>query len=158
MSLKIRRCSEDEIRDVVEKLWIDLAQERENDHRYNELAAEGVIQSAVEHKQGLVNEDDSAIYLAKKDGELVGYILFSVSDRPPVFKIQQKVSVRELFVKKSYRGEGIGKKLVKRSEKYAEERDISFVSLSVDIPNKEAYGFYKSLDFEQYRRKLAKNL
>lgn len=158
MSLQIEKCKENEVKDLVENLWIDLARERENDHKYNELAEKGLIENSIEYKQKIVNEGDSGIYVAKKNGDLVGYILISVSERPPVFKIREKLSVRELFVKEGFRGEGIGKKLIKKAEDYAEKRDISFISLSVDLPNEDAYGFYRSLGFEQYRRKLAKDI
>jgi ribosomal protein S18 acetylase RimI-like enzyme len=154
----IEPAQEDEVEEIVKDLWHNLAKKRENDHKYNKLAEDGLIENSVNHKKEVVKKEDSEIYTAKEKDEIVGYISFKISDRPPIFKIKRKLSVSELFVKKSHRGKSIGEKLMEKAEKYAENNGCEFVSLSVDLPNEEAYGFYQHLGFEQYRRKLAKDL
>jgi ribosomal protein S18 acetylase RimI-like enzyme len=156
--VEIEPAQEDEVEEIVKELWYNLAREREGDHKYNELAEDGLIENSVSHKRGVVNREDSEIYTAKDEDEIVGYISFSISERPPVFKIKKKLSVSELFVKESHRGKSIGKKLIEKAQKYAEDNGCKFMSLSVDLPNEEAYGFYQHLGFERYRRKLAKDL
>lgn len=156
--VKIEPAQEDEVEEIVKDLWHNLAKEREGDHKYNELAEDEVIENSISHKKEVVNKEDSEIYTAKENEEIIGYISFKISDRPPIFKIKKELSVSELFVKKSHRGKSIGKKLMEKAEKYAENNGCDFVSLSSDLPNEEAYGFYQHLEFKQYRRKLAKDL
>ena len=156
--VEIGIAQKDDLEEIVRDLWYNLAKEREDDHKYNELAEDGLIENSITHKKELVNRSDSEIYAAKEDGEIVGYISFKVADRPPIFKIKKNISVSELFVKESHRGKSIGKDLMSKAEEFAESNDCEVMSLSVDLPNEGAFGFYQHLGFEQFRRKLAKDL
>lgn len=98
-------------------------------------------------------DSDDAIYVAEKGGEVIGYI--SVEAYPG------SAYIDDLCVTKKLRGIGIGTKLIKLAEQYAENRGASDVSLHVARTNTAARYLYQRLgyavsDEEESRFKMTK--
>jgi len=57
--------------------------------------------------------------------------------------------LEDLIVTPSYRGEGIGKHLVKHTQEWAEQQGCNRIQLVYDLENYPAIEFYKNQDFKQ---------
>ncbi len=55
--------------------------------------------------------------------------------------------ILELFVLDSYRGLGVGKKLMQKMEDYFKNNKCDVVRVEVFVPNKNAHNFYQNLDY-----------
>ena len=95
------------------------------------------------------------IYAAEANGEVVGYI--SVELHPDF------VYIDDISVTESFRGMGIGTKLIALAEQYAAERNVSSSVLHVERTNVAARYLYQRLgytvtDDEDSRFRMAKHI
>ena len=95
------------------------------------------------------------IYVAEADSEVVGYI--SVELYPDF------VYIDDISVTKSFRGMGIGTKLIALAEQYASERDVPTSVLHVKRTNIAARYLYQRLgynvtDDEESRFRMVKHI
>lgn len=63
----------------------------------------------------LARRVDTAVFVARKDGKLVGYLMAKIEEGPPVFKLERRGLITDAFVEKDYGGLGIGRKLMERT-------------------------------------------
>jgi GNAT superfamily N-acetyltransferase len=56
--------------------------------------------------------------------------------------------IEDMVIHSSYRGHGIGKKLLQRTLDWAKENGATRAQLLVDIENREALGYYEHLKWE----------
>ena len=56
--------------------------------------------------------------------------------------------IEDMVIHSSYRGRGIGKKLLQRTLDWAKENGATRAQLLVDIENSEALGYYEHLNWE----------
>jgi ribosomal protein S18 acetylase RimI-like enzyme len=92
----------------------------------------------------------SARYLLVEgaNGQLAGFVHFRFDYDDEETPSQGVLYVYEIQIDESYRRQGLGKKLMHISERIAIKSEVSKVMLTVFKKNKEAMGFYKSLDYE----------
>ena len=99
--------------------------------------------------------------VAERDGEIVGYLLGLHAKRPPVFKNTDYGFVSDLAVTKKMRSKGVGRALMDEFEKWAVDRKLDSISLSVLAANKIGQKFYKKQGYKimtySERKVLAKN-
>lgn len=81
--------------------------------------------------------------VAEVDGAFAGMCLFFPSfstwlGRPGVY-------VQDIFVDETFRGRGVGEKLIARVASISAERGAIYLRLSVDVENISAQAFYSSL-------------
>jgi ribosomal protein S18 acetylase RimI-like enzyme len=91
------------------------------------------------------------------DGELIGFASASVTSIPRT-KAPKVGALITNFVKKEYRGKGIGTKLFKDQMKWLKENNVKHVEMSVDVRNKKAIILWKKYGFEDYQVRLRKDL
>ncbi|MEK7553032.1 MAG: GNAT family N-acetyltransferase [Patescibacteria group bacterium] len=96
-----------------------------------------------------VNRRWLQILVAKDGDRFVGYLsIFFARFRKMKTNAYLVLSVRE-----GYRGQGIGTRLMQEAEKLARERGIRRLELEVFAKNKQAYGLFKRLGYEEEGRK-----
>ncbi len=88
----------------------------------------------------LLEQQSSAIYLAKRDGETVGMItgqlLISTAEGEPALLIE------DLVVSPDYRKKNIARTLIEHLGVWAAEKGANRMQLLADVNNKEALDFY----------------
>lgn len=95
--------------------------------------------------------------LAMDKGKIVGVLLLTnlsfdtllpekIRDKYP---LDQSIYINELMVKKSYRGQGIGKMLMQESCRYGASNNYQFCFIRVWVENIPAVNLYQSIGFEE---------
>ena len=97
-----------------------------------------------EYFAGLI--ENSNIAVAKIDGDIVGYIVFSDKKNNPDIMVNEKAIVCEaLAVDEKHRRQGIGKALISHMIDMAKRRGCTLLQLSVNEENKNAIKMYEDL-------------
>jgi ribosomal protein S18 acetylase RimI-like enzyme len=66
--------------------------------------------------------------------------------------------IYDIFVKKEFRGKGIGKTLLKKAQSYCKEVGFSRILLMVSVENENAAGLYKKMGFKTESMYMGKDL
>ena len=98
-----------------------------------------------------VNSQEGKIYLAIQDSLVVGVVVGIVDEKDEVDKLSNDCaktgSVIELIVKNDIRGNGIGKILLQKIEKYFKSINCKRINIEVFGPNKRGLNFYEKNDY-----------
>jgi len=87
------------------------------------------------------------IFIAEEKGELVGFITFR--SRYVVRYPKPIGQVEELFVLKSFRKQGVGKKLIAAIEKSAKTLKCTRIYIESRVDRKIAHKFYQNLGYKK---------
>lgn len=99
-------------------------------------------------------ENDQIIALvAVEDNIIYGYLL-AKKKYLPYLREANVISIENLGVKKEFRGQGIGKKLMDILFKISESLNADEIRLGVYDKNEEAYRFYKKYGFELLEKRM----
>lgn len=98
----------------------------------------GSIPSELELKKRF---DHSEVIGALEDGKLLGFVEFSKSSR--------SLHIEHISVKKDYRGQGLGKRLIEDLFAYGQDLGIGSVELFVNSGNKVAQAMYREMGFKE---------
>lgn len=99
--------------------------------------------------------DDSRIFIAEDDTGIIGFVsVFAKESAKFDFRVQHKYAyVMDIITTKKYRGKGIATRLMDKVKKWAKERNLDYIELSV-LANNPAVEFYKKLHFEESVRTM----
>ena len=86
-----------------------------------------------------LNDKNYITYKALFNNVIVGFVIGQISD---------EINIVSIAVNKDYRNLGIATKLIKKLEEYAEDNNISNISLEVAYTNITAYLLYQKLGFK----------
>ena len=97
-----------------------------------------------------IEEKNFQYIVAEDNQKLVGFVLVEVSSM-----YVGKGSIDDLYLRETYRGQGIGKKLVQAAIDWLKQKNIQSVSLAVHKTNQAAIKLYTEFGFtdesESYR-------
>ena len=110
---------------------------------YEQLAHEAVADEAGLARQLFGDTPRAEVLIAEVDGEAAGFALFFHNFSTFVGK--PGLYLEDLFVQPQYRGLGLGKRLMVRLAKIAQDRDCGRFEWSVLDWNTPAIDFYRSL-------------
>jgi ribosomal protein S18 acetylase RimI-like enzyme len=99
---------------------------------------------------------NSRIYVAEADGKVIGHMLVTINKLFSILLHNKEVYVEGIYVEKAWRGKGIGKMFLKEAERWAKERKIHTVGLTVHVNNKDAFSAYKKSGFREHNFKMNK--
>ena len=91
---------------------------------------------------------DKRCLVAEVDGELAGYLLASVAERPRAFRDRRYGHVSDLFVAEAQRQRGVGAALVEEACRWFASRRIRRVQLLADAKNVPGIAFWRRMGFE----------
>jgi len=134
MTLQIRSCQLSDftsIFNLFKQLWPSL----EMDYHALYAVYERALSSATQHLIVGVQED-----------RIVGFCSLSLKNN--FWKAGCIGNVDELVVDESYRGQGIGKKLINRIEEIAISNQCNQIELDSSFHRKEAHHFYESIGYK----------
>ena len=104
----------------------------------------------------LLMSEDSKIFIAKIEGEAVGFAIISMEESPPFpSMISRKYAyIHDFGVDQRTKRQSIGSKLFERCFQWAEERNAASVELNVWEFNKDALAFYEKLGMKTISRRM----
>ena len=101
-------------------------------------------------------DEDPAIYVAEKDGALVGFIhLCSLED---YYRRRNQGHVADLVVAQGHEGQGIATALMAKAEEWSRIQGYDWLSLGVFEQNDRAERLYRKLGFRRDVIRLLKPL
>lgn len=137
----------------VAELWVELA-ESQRSHGSHLAGAANRSQAKDTIAQQAVT---GGLLVARNDDELVGFVTFSTEQGSYEQSVERGL-VHDLFVRPTYRGEGIGSRLLARAERKLAAEDVDAVSLEVLAANEAARRFYERHGYEPHRLEVEKSL
>lgn len=98
-----------------------------------------------------VKKQYGKIYLAMENDMVIGLVMGIVEEKDEIDKLTNDCaktgSVIELIVKNNIRGNGIGKSLLEKIEKYFKSIDCKRINIEVFGPNKKGLNFYQKNNY-----------
>ncbi|MCX8074542.1 MAG: GNAT family N-acetyltransferase [Clostridia bacterium] len=100
--------------------------------------------------------EDHFVYVAEYNDNIVGYVCGKILKKQSWLNVQFSELIN-LYVKKDYRNNDIGKKLVSEFKNFCKENDIHHIKLCTLSSNINAIEFYKLNGFKSYDNILVYN-
>lgn len=88
-----------------------------------------------------------AAIVVERDKEIVGFLLGEIQKRPPVFVSARQAYVDSICVLESCRRQGIAAMMLNAFAKWARERAMPYIMLSVAVENNAAIRLYEKHGF-----------
>lgn len=108
------------------------------------------VRESGDYPSGELNNDSAAIFIAFMDNISVGFIHIREESTPPYPSVakHQFGSIIDVFVRKNYRNQGVGRLMISYAKQWATGRGLEYLELMVLNNNYEAIQFYKGLFFK----------
>lgn len=113
-----------------------------------------IVESKIKELDQYVKDQKAILLGVFNDATLVGFVWCYTHD----YFGKKRFHVNQIVVDKDFRGQGIAKKLLSQTEKYAAELNIKTIDLFVTEENIAAVKMYEDLEYETERRYLKKNI
>ena len=143
MSAIVRRARKEDARQVG-ALWLRLLEEQ--------AALEARLDAADDASERWMNDfphlvDDAQyrVFVAERDGDLVGFITACLWTPPPIFAGSQEVYINEIYVASEARRQRVGRRLVEAVKAWAVALPAERLRLSVLAANAEGRAFWERL-------------
>ena len=96
--------------------------------------------------RNLLARRDHAIWVAETEGGIVaGWIHVFVKE---LLESDREAEIGGLVIDENFRGQGVGKALVERAERWAKARRLKSVYVRSNIVRKDAHAFYQNLGYK----------
>jgi len=100
-----------------------------------------------------LKDENLLVWVADNEGEIVG-LLISEKRMLPYLEQQSRVNVETLGVKKSFRKQGIGRKMMDVLYEYCQDNGVAEIKLGVFNKNTSAYKFYEKYGFKPLEQRM----
>jgi ribosomal protein S18 acetylase RimI-like enzyme len=133
-------------------------------HRHNAALdprfalAENWEQLVQEHLNQSQASDDSIWFLARHDGQAVGFVLVEVHLDSPLYRYRRWAEIVGLYVEPEHRSTGAARLLMEQAYSWAVERKLSVMQLYVTASNELAQRFYTKQGFTTSQLILRRHL
>jgi len=155
--LKIRKATKKDI-DIIVMLQQELADYHHKlDPKYwsgaNPAFAKSFKENVLKKKIG---KRSSYILLIEFDKKPIGYFLAFYTKAPPALKYKTMGHMSDGYVRKEFRGSGIGRMAMDRIMVWFKQSGIQIAELGVDIQNEVGKKAWKKMGFKEYVLKMKK--
>jgi GNAT superfamily N-acetyltransferase len=113
-------------------------------------------ETAARRLQVLTDSRHDDVWLAERDGTVVGLVAIHVSHS--LDRDGEVAKVSAIVVDESARRQGVGEQLMAFAEREARQRGCVLMFLTTAERRQDAHAFYESLGFEETGRRFAKTL
>jgi ribosomal protein S18 acetylase RimI-like enzyme len=140
------RCADPSDLKHISKLWMSMITELNvplSDY-------DNALKTWLNHVSLLIAEDPCQVIVATYGSEIIGYAIIEFSNLIPMLRVFGYAALTDLYVKKDWRGKGVGVQLLKKAETIAISKGFSEIRLSVLSNNTDAIRFYKSNGYKIY--------
>ena len=125
--------------DLIKNLWERNRQYHENSSQYFKESYRSISFDQRMKAFSEFTEDTLKITVAKSNDEYIGYCISTIVDG--------KGEMESLHVNEANRGEGIGKKLVKKHLDWMKNKNCNVIGVTVSQENESTISFYEKLGF-----------
>ncbi|MBG9453230.1 GNAT family acetyltransferase [Lysinibacillus sphaericus] len=103
-----------------------------------------------------ISEEKSDIFVAEIDNSIAGFLLIQELTTPPYSCIVQHnyAYIMDVIVGEQYQSKGIGSVLLQEAKKWAKERKLDHLELSVLAENSGAFALYKRHGYKEASRTM----
>jgi len=154
--MELTELRESGVEQFIDRLW--LPAQREMAALGAHTLADEIRVNGRSHRRSRLSKENTVTYLARREGNLAGYVSAEHTTPPPIFQQTRECHVSELFVRESARGRGIGTKLLETVERWAVEHNCTLTKLNVDSGNEPARALYEQAGYEVRRHEMRKRL
>lgn len=102
------------------------------------------------------DDNDFRIFVAENVDALVGYVIATVNEYPPIRTLTRYGFVTDMAVTEKYRRRGIARKLFKEAEQWLLSVGVLRIELKVDTLNDTSRAFWKNEGFAVHTETLIK--
>ena len=106
----------------------------------------------------LIDKDNNQLFIAVYNNEIVGYAYVRIITTSDSSDIYIAASISGIYVKESFRKQGIATKLINEAKKWCINKGVSYLKLNVLEGNRIALNLYKKLGFNDFSRVLRNKL
>jgi ribosomal protein S18 acetylase RimI-like enzyme len=108
----------------------------------------------------VMSDPNRCLFVAELGDEIAGVMLLRLASSPddPICKPRSYVYVEEIAVAKARQGQGIGRRLMRQAEQWANDQGARELELDVWEANRGAIAFYEALGHEAVRRRMVRRL
>ena len=110
-------------------------------------------QQLYEEMQSCLTDADSALFVAKEDGAVIGFALCALrrdyvegTEKSPVGYLEG------IFVDESWRGKHVAKMLVEACEGFSKEKGCGEFASDCELRNKKSIAFHRGVGFSEANR------
>jgi ribosomal protein S18 acetylase RimI-like enzyme len=136
-------------------MWRQLAEQHSGYDRQRYRYADDAADSWRQYLLGLLGRTDVVVLVAADGtGHPAGFVVGKSMELPPVFAVRRGGSVQDLFVRRRYRGRGVGTRLVQTAVECLRELGAREITLRVASDNREAIAFYERLGMRAVTREM----
>ena len=98
-----------------------------------------------------MRKDDAIVYVAETNCNVIGHILATIQNYPPVFKTKRYGLINDLAVSSAYRRIGIGQHLFEMAKDWLVEKGMRRLEIEVVIANEVSTSFWGEMNFKPYK-------
>jgi len=150
--MEIRKAELGDEQKLAEEFWHPLGEEMEDYHPANELKEDCAEDAPEEFRKRIKDEKYSFFFLELEDEE-IAYISLEKGKRPSR-KLEDYIDIVGIYVKKGFRDQGYGTKLIEKAKEISEESEAKYLTVSAEWENEEAREFYNKTGFEEKKVKF----
>lgn len=136
----IRLISQQDIPQVNELYYSLFKQTAELEPFYHKASyqKEEFLRIVADQKDGFVG------YVYEKEEKIIGFVIAELQTAPSYecFKSSRSAYLMDIVVDTQYRGQGIGKKLIKKIKEWSINNKVDYLELNVLAKNESAYNLY----------------
>ena len=101
-------------------------------------------------------ENDIRIFVAESENTLVGYVVASIHEYPPIITLRRYGFITDIAVTALHRRKGIAHKLFQTAEQWLLSEGVPRIELKVDVVNDVSGAFWKNEGFALHTQTLIK--
>lgn len=95
------------------------------------------------------NIEHDYLFVVCVEDEIIGYMTCWINKKQD-WDIYKTLEIGNIYVKKEYRNNGIGSKLIEKAKNICSENDIKVMEIKVLYDNESAKRFYKKHNLKEY--------
>lgn len=124
------------------------------DHIFDRIAAAGVMWSENAYRLHTQPGDTCRVFVAELDGEVVGYCLARIVEKPPVYQVKLIGEIGNIGVKEEHKRQGIGAALFARAKEWFAEKGVHHIEVEVATANPQAVGFWTKMGGREFIKRI----
>jgi ribosomal protein S18 acetylase RimI-like enzyme len=151
-AVTIRSCAEDDMV-AVQSLFSEFVQyHAEHELSFNKVPHhEAVFAGYVRENMA---KDTARMLIAEFEGQVVGYCLCQIQEKPPVYEQPVYGYIDNIAVREGFQHLGIGTKLFESAKSWFQSKGISRIELFAAISNPKSTRFWRKIGFVPYTEQM----
>ena len=142
------------VQGLVEIAWVRLGPERQR--RMERQAVEESVARQIERLRGDEGFPNQVFLAKMDDGTPAGFVWVARTHNDSTGQLE--ASLLNQYVAESYRGQGLGHRLMEMAEEWARQQGLPRISLSIGVRNTLGQKLYESLGYEIETLRMSKRL